>query len=219
MTGTRKLTLTFDNGPTPGVTEQVLATLSERSLHATFFITGGTLLRPGTRELAEREVAEGHWLGNHTMTHGVPLGDRQDPAVELGEIALTQEILGSLSHQDRLFRPNGSGQVGPHLLSAAALDFLIERHYTVVLWDIYVRDTHEPVGWVDRALARLQERDWNVLVCHDVPSGAMAELPRLLDTVTDAGIEIVQEIPDQVVPVRRGQPADWADEVSRPASG
>ena len=75
------------------------------------------------------------------MTHEAPLGKRNDPAVEVGEIALAQEALGSLSHPGKLFRPNGSGQVGPHLLSPAALDFIIERGYTVVIWDIYVRDT------------------------------------------------------------------------------
>ena len=79
------------------------------------------------RALAERVLAEGHRPGNHTMTHGAPLGKRNDPAVEVGEIALAQEALGSLSHPDKLFRPNGSGQVGPHLLSPAALDFIIER--------------------------------------------------------------------------------------------
>ena len=140
------------------------------------------------RALAERVLAEGHWLGNHTMTHGAPLGKRNDPAVEVGEIALAQEALGSLSHPDKLFRPNGSGQVGPHLLSPAALDFIIERGYTVVIWDIYVRDTHEPEGWADRALARLGERDWNVLVAHDLPTGAMKDLPWLLNTVLDAAL-------------------------------
>jgi peptidoglycan-N-acetylglucosamine deacetylase len=129
----KKLTLTFDHGPTPGVTERVLDLLRERDLHATFFPTGSHLAEPGVRALAERVLAEGHWLGNHTMTHGAPLGKRNDPAVEVGEIALAQEALGSLSHPDKLFRPNGSGQVGPHLLSPAALDFIVERGYTVFI--------------------------------------------------------------------------------------
>ena len=215
----KKLTLTFDHGPTPGVTERVLDVLRERGVHATFFPTGSHLAEPGVRALAERVLAEGHWLGNHTMTHGAPLGERNDPAVEIGEIALAQEALGSLSHPDKLFRPNGSGQVGPHLLSPAALDFIIERGYTVVLWDIYVRDSREPVGWGDRALARLGERDWNVLVAHDLATGAMNDLPRVLDAILGAGIEIVQEIPDHATPVRRGRPTEWVAEVSAAGAG
>ena len=42
----------------------------------------------------------------------------------------------------------------------------------------------------------------------------MKDLPWLLDTVLDAGIEIVQEIPDRATPVRRGHPADWVADVS-----
>ena len=211
---TRKLTLTFDNGPTPGVTERVLDVLRERDVKATFFIVGTWLLTPGVRELAERVHAEGHWIGNHTMTHGVPLGRRSDETVEIGEIALAQEVLGGLSHPDRLFRPNGAGAVGPHLLSQASLDFIVDRGYTVVLWDLYVRDPHEPDLWADRALARLGERDWSVLVTHDIPTGAMDHLPRFLDAVLDDGIEIVQEIPDHAVPVRRGHAAAWVSDIS-----
>ena len=53
-----------------------------------------------------------------------------------------------------------------------------------------------------------------MLVAHDLPTGAMKDLPWLLDTVLNAGIEIVQEIPDHVTPVRRGLPADWVADVS-----
>ncbi|GAB04523.1 polysaccharide deacetylase family protein [Gordonia amarae] len=204
MTG--RLTLTFDNGPTPGVTEGVLDALRERDLPATFFVVGSWLDSPGIRELAERVHAEGHWLGNHTYTHGVPLGRRGDRAVEVGEIALTQESLGDLAHPDKFFRPNGAGSVGHHLLSQDAADYLAENGFTVVMWDLYVRDPHEPDLWADRALARLDEREWNVLVTHDVPTGAMDHLPRFLDTVLDAGIEIVQELPEHATPLLRGQP-------------
>jgi hypothetical protein len=96
-----------------------------------------------------------------------------------------------------------------------ALAFIIERGYTVVLWEIYVRDSRERAGWADRALARLGERDWNVLVAHDLATGAVNDLPRLLDTILGAGIEIVQEIPDHATPVRRGHPAQWVAEVSQ----
>ena len=47
MTG-KKLTLTFDHGPTPGVTEHVLDAPRDRGLHATFFPTGSSLAVPGS---------------------------------------------------------------------------------------------------------------------------------------------------------------------------
>ena len=51
-------------------------------------------------------------------------------------------------------------------------------------------------------------------MAHDLPTGAMKDLPYLLNTVLKAGIEIVQEIPHHVTPVRRGHPAEWVAEVT-----
>jgi hypothetical protein len=48
------------------------------------------------------------------------------------------------------------------------------------------------------------ERDWTLVVLHDVASGAMAQLSRFLDLAGEAGSEIVQEFPDDCVPIRRG---------------
>ncbi|MFK0283212.1 polysaccharide deacetylase family protein [Streptomyces sp. NPDC090499] len=201
-----KLTLTFDNGPTPGVTEHVLDTLGARGLKATFFVIGEKLAPGPGRALAERAGAEGHWLGNHTMTHGEPLGLLGDPRREVEEITHAQDALGGLSHPARYFRPTGHGSVGPHLLSRAAADVLTSGGYTMVLWSLFVRDSKMPEGWVERALRRLPESDWHVFVLHDLPTGAMDELPRFLDAVDSMGVEIVQEFPTECTPILGGQP-------------
>ena len=73
------LTLTFDNGPEPGVTPRVLDILRERGIKATFFVIGEKLGDPERRGLAARAHDEGHWIGNHTFTHTVPLGQQHDP--------------------------------------------------------------------------------------------------------------------------------------------
>ena len=73
------LTLTFDNGPEPGVTPRVLEILRERGIKATFFVIGEKLGDPERRRLAARAHDEGHWIGNHTFTHTVPLGQLHDP--------------------------------------------------------------------------------------------------------------------------------------------
>jgi peptidoglycan/xylan/chitin deacetylase (PgdA/CDA1 family) len=207
-----KLSLTFDNGPTPGVTEKVLDTLAARGLTATFFAIGQKLLSAEGRALAERTHAEGHRLGNHTMTHGEPLGLIRDPHCEEAEIEDAQRALGDLSEPDRLFRPTGHGSIGRHLLSPAAASLLVAGGYTMVLWSLFVRDSKVPNGWVDRALARLPERDWHVLVVHDLPTGAMDQLPDFLDAVASLGIEIVQDFPADCTPIRGGRPdADLDD--------
>ena len=72
------LTLTFDNGPEPGVTPRVLDILRERGIKTTFFVIGEKLGDPERRRLAARAHDEGHWIGNHTFTHSVPLGQQRD---------------------------------------------------------------------------------------------------------------------------------------------
>ena len=84
------LTLTFDNGPEPGVTPRVLDILRERGIKATFFVIGEKLGDAGRRQLAVRAHDEGHWIGNHTFTHSVPLGEQRDAATAEKEIGRTQ---------------------------------------------------------------------------------------------------------------------------------
>jgi peptidoglycan-N-acetylglucosamine deacetylase len=199
-----RLTLTFDNGPHPDTTEEVLRVLDERGLRATFFVVGDELARPGGRATAERARAAGHWIGNHSMTHRVPLGDGGEDQVE-EEIGAAQELLADLAHPDRLFRPfGGGGHLGPHLLSPTALAYLVDHRYTVVLWNSVPRDWEDPTGWVERARQDVAGREWTVLVLHDLPTGAMDHLAGFIDGELAAGVEIVRELPDECVPVRRG---------------
>jgi peptidoglycan/xylan/chitin deacetylase (PgdA/CDA1 family) len=200
-----RLTLTFDNGPHPPTTEKVLDTLHEREVRATFFVVGDELARPGGREIAEAARAAGHWIGNHSMTHRVPLGEsgRSDDVAE--EIGAAQDLLGDLSHSDRLFRPfGGGGHLGPHLLSPAALRYLVDHRYTLALWNSVPRDWEDPAGWVERAEQDVAAKEWTVLVLHDLPTGAMDHLAGFVDRVLAAGVEIVQDLPDECAPVRRG---------------
>jgi peptidoglycan/xylan/chitin deacetylase (PgdA/CDA1 family) len=197
-----KVTLTFDNGPWPGVTEHVLDTLASRNVQATFFVVGNQLKRDRSRDLALRASAEGHWIGNHTMTHSVPLGDGADP---VEEIDATQELIGDLTHTSRWFRPFGRGGVlDERLLSADAVVRLQEGGYSCVLWNSVPRDWEDPDAWVDRALADVEANEWTVVVMHDLPTGAMDRLPRLLDELDTRGAEIVQDFPDACVPIRSG---------------
>lgn len=199
------VTLTFDNGPAPGTTEWVLDVLAERKLPATFFLVGSMLHRKGARDLAERAVAEGHWVGNHSMTHTTPLGDGVEPDQARREIEETQELLGDLVHERRFFRPfGGGGLIGPHLLSPAAVDLLCEGAYTCVLWNSVPRDWEDPVGWVAAALADVDRLEHTVVVLHDLPTGAMDALPTFLDALEARDTVFAQDFPSEVVPIERG---------------
>jgi peptidoglycan/xylan/chitin deacetylase (PgdA/CDA1 family) len=200
-----RLTLTFDNGPDPTTTPQVLGCLGERQLPATFFVVGTQLRRPGCRPILEDAVAAGHWVGNHSMTHAVPLGEDRSPVAVDEEIVAMERLLGDLGAPEMLFRPfGGGGVIGPHLLSRSAADYLAGSGYTVVLWNCVPRDWEEPVEWPRRARETVLGGDWTVLVLHDLPTGAMDQLGGFLDEMLAAGVDIVQEFPADCLPIRRG---------------
>ena len=204
---TNRVTLTFDNGPAPGVTDHVLDELAARGVRTTFFVIGSKLLTAEGRALAERAHAEGHWIGNHTLTHTTPLGAFADPADVDREIDGAQSLLDDLTHPDRLFRPYGSGGViDRRLLGVHGRQRMLDDAFTCCLWDCLPRDWLEPDDWVDTCLAMIESIEWPVVVLHDLPTGAMAHLPRLLDVLAAADTEIVQDFPDTCVPIRRGVP-------------
>src|ERR1700727_1539227 len=117
-----RVTLSFDNGPDPQVTPFVLDALAERGVLSTFFVVGQRAAEPGAMALVERAHSAGHWIGNHTWTHSVPLGRRTEPDVAETEIARTQRLIEPLTQHPALFRPFGGGGILNHdLLSDTTL--------------------------------------------------------------------------------------------------
>ena len=207
----KRVTLTFDNGPWPGVTDHVLRVLDRHVVRATFFMVGQRLQDGASLGLAEEVHAKGHWIGNHTMSHGVPLG-LQDASTAEREIGDMDRLLGELAHFDRLFRPNGKGRLGKHLLSPGAVAFLAESKHTIVLWTHVPLDRGVPAeAWVDDAKRAFSDCDWPLLVLHDrpsghdIPAGSMAYLDQFLTWAKESEIEIVQQFPDSCVPMRNGE--------------
>jgi peptidoglycan-N-acetylglucosamine deacetylase len=205
MADRRRVTLTFDNGPTPGVTERVLDQLGERGMRSTFFVIGKLLGDSPARALAERAASEGHWIGNHTLTHTVQFGEAE-PHFAAGEIDGAQAEIGSLAHPDRLFRPfAGGGVLSPAVFSRSAIRHLRDGRFTCVLWNCVPHDWMNITGWPDIAMDQIACQEWTVIVVHDEAHGSMGALPRFLDALQEADVEVRQDFPDSVVPIRRGQ--------------
>ena len=196
-----RVTLSFDNGPVPGSTERILDVLREKDLQATFFALGRLAAQPEGRRLLERAKREGHWIGNHTMNHGTPLGESTDPQHVENEIAAAERVLGDLALPERLFRPNGGGRLGPHLLSPQARAWLAARAYTVVTWNNVPGDWIEPRReWVARALATAETQAWSLVVLHDPYLADMMDtLPAFLDEVKRRGGAFSQQFPPDCV--------------------
>ncbi len=213
----RRQTISFDNGPTPGVTERVLSALDRYNVPATFFMVGERLKSAGGIETARRVKESGHRIGNHTMTHGVPLGRRREPDHVEREIADTETLIGDLAEQSPLFRPNGGGVSGPHLLCEAAAAYLSAHRYTVVTWNSVPRDWESSDAWIARAVADIERQDWTLLVLHDIEGAAVDHLADFLDVVS-AKVTFTRDFPPDCLPMVGGVARPGLDAVVTRAS-
>ena len=137
----KRVTLSFDNGPSAEVTPGVLDCLAAQGIAATFIVSAKDILDTTQRALVRRAKGAGHRIGNHTYSHSVVLGKSADPETPAREIGAAQEVLAELAEADRLYRPyGGGGVIGPTLLSRAAIDYLCDGGYTCVLWNSVPRD-------------------------------------------------------------------------------
>jgi peptidoglycan/xylan/chitin deacetylase (PgdA/CDA1 family) len=110
-----ELALTFDDGPNPAWTPQLLDLLAEHNVHATFFLVGKFV--KSERDLTRRIFTAGHLIGNHTWSH--PDLSRSRAANILDELTRTNDLLLDITGQaTRFFRPP-FGARRPYVLTLA----------------------------------------------------------------------------------------------------
>ena len=101
-TSERKISLTFDDGPVPGITDWVLEELEKRGMKATFFMVGDNVRKHPA--LAQTVVESGHQLGNHTYRH--LSGWKTSTKAYLEDVAACDAILAdTVGEIPRFFRP------------------------------------------------------------------------------------------------------------------
>lgn len=138
-TADRTVALTFDDGPWPENTPDVLDVLRSRGVRATFFVRGDQA--SSHPDLVRRIVAEGHVIGNHTWSH--PDLSRLSPADRVAQIErTTQAIVDATGTSPCFFR----GPFGIHR-SPSIAGLAWDRGMTVVDWSIDTRDWSTPSGW------------------------------------------------------------------------
>jgi peptidoglycan/xylan/chitin deacetylase (PgdA/CDA1 family) len=202
----RTVTLTFDNGPAPGITERVLDVLAVRGITATFFMIGAKAATPEGWKTAQRVADAGHQVGNHTLSHGDPLGARDEPGRAVAEIGGAETVLRPLLGSPPLFRPNGRARTGPHLLNREAIDYLVAHRYTVVTWNAVPRDYEPPPGaWVERALAAIDSQAHTLIVLHDHVATTPVALPGFLDEIARRGVGLTTSFPEACVGIDAGR--------------
>jgi peptidoglycan/xylan/chitin deacetylase (PgdA/CDA1 family) len=183
----RCVTLTFDDGPDPRSTPQLLELLREAKIPAAFFCVGKNVA--ANPELAARIVREGHLLENHSYAHS-SLTNFYSTARLQRELAQTQAVIEKTSGGvPKFFRPP-IGLSNPRTFRAAR-----NFNLKVIGWTIRSLDT--VIGRPDKIVARVTRglQPGAIILLHDgnIPSGKLvATVKSLLDTLQKLEYEIVR---------------------------
>ncbi len=169
--------LTFDDGPTPGITEWILSTLDKYDAKATFFLLGRNVeMYP---DLYRQIVEAGHAVGNHTYSHQKGWKLSLERYVEDVEFASTYI-------ESNLFRP-------PYAQITPSQARFLARRFNLVMWDVLSRDYSNqvsPKGCLQNVVKYLEAG--SLVVFHDseksFPNMSYA-LPRTLEHVKKLGLK------------------------------
>jgi cellulose synthase/poly-beta-1,6-N-acetylglucosamine synthase-like glycosyltransferase/peptidoglycan/xylan/chitin deacetylase (PgdA/CDA1 family) len=174
----RTAVLSFDDGPDPVWTAQILRVLKRHGVPATFFLLGNQMLR--YPDLVRREAAEGHDIGNHSFNHPDPTGlSSKQWRWQLAQAQLA--LVGSTGRTTALVRPPYS--FSPGSLDDAYWDVVREEHaqgYITVLADVDSRDWERP--GVERIVQNATPRNGRgaLILLHDA-GGNRAQTVAALD--------------------------------------
>jgi peptidoglycan/xylan/chitin deacetylase (PgdA/CDA1 family) len=174
-----QIALTFDDGPTSGVTDRILDAFKQRGLQATFFMIGERIV--AAPELARRVVAEGHEVGNHTFTH--PKLTELPPDRVEEEIQKTQDIIAkTLGLQPAWFRP-------PYLAFRQDMaSFAHNRGMRVVEANVDPSDWSEPGEEKIIEVITRDAKPGAIVLCHDMHAQTANAIAMVLDRLMAAGL-------------------------------
>jgi peptidoglycan/xylan/chitin deacetylase (PgdA/CDA1 family) len=131
-TSEKEIYLTFDDGPTPEITDWVLEQLKKHKAKATFFCIGKNISNFPT--IFKNIINEGHSIGNHTNNH--LNGWKENPKTYLDNILKSENILNAykLPNKTKLFRPP-YGKIKP-----SQIQKLKRKNYKIIMWNILSAD-------------------------------------------------------------------------------
>lgn len=185
--GTEKprVALTFDDGPHPRYTPEILDILKEYGVTATFFAVGSNA--ENYPHLIRRICEEGHELGNHTHNHFHVAKLSREALCR--DIDSAQAVLTRISGQNvRLFRPP-EGVCTEDLKS-----YCEQKGMTILLWSIDTRDwAHTPVAEICENVKN-NVKDGSIILMHDFigkNSPTPAALRCIIPMLQELGYELV----------------------------
>lgn len=176
-TGEKVLYLTFDDGPVPEVTPQVLEILRYFNIKATFFCVGENVSK--YPELFHQIKEEGHSVGNHTYNH--IQGIKSSNQFYIENIEKADKLIGS-----NMFRP-------PHGIVTPTQYHAIIQKYILVMWDVVSCD-YDPKLTPEKCFNNVVDfvKDGSIITFHDsikAKYNVLAVLPKTIEHMMEQGYQ------------------------------
>ena len=192
----KEVVLTFDDGPVPRYTNQILDILAAQCVKATFFVVGEMArAHPST---VRRIFAEGHIIGTHSEDHpqrfGKLPGELVEWEIDKGIIDVGV-ALGDPKKVAPFFRVPGLAR-SEVIESELAARLLVDFGSDTVADDWHPRISPRKI--IMLALNRLVARGKGILLLHDIHPATVAALPGILKDLKERGFHIVQVVPAPV---------------------
>jgi peptidoglycan-N-acetylglucosamine deacetylase len=192
----REIALTFDDGPNPYYTPQVLAVLQQFGVKATFFDVG--YLVADYPNIVRQEYHQGNIVANHSWSHPV-LTYFSAQGIKSQLTSTTNIIQATIGVRPSFFRPP-YGAINNTVLAQAR-----NLHYTTVMWDGSAEDWNLPGVNVIVSKTLYYARNGAILLLHDGGGNraeTVAALPIIINDLKSRGFRFVtiQQLVDDLVP-------------------
>jgi peptidoglycan/xylan/chitin deacetylase (PgdA/CDA1 family) len=189
----KEVVLTFDDGPLPPYSNEILDTLASQCVKVTYFMVGE--MARAYPAVVRRAFEEGHTIGTHSEDHPLRFGqlpvEKMRHEIDWG-ISDVSAALGGPRYLAPFFRIPGFAR------SEAVESELAARGLIVFSSDTVADDWHrhiKPDQITALAMRRLEALGKGMLLLHDIHPATAAALPGLLQQLKDNGFHIVQVVP------------------------
>jgi peptidoglycan/xylan/chitin deacetylase (PgdA/CDA1 family) len=189
----KEVVLTFDDGPLPPSSSQILDILAAQCVKATYFLVGE--MARAFPAMVRRIYEEGHTIGTHSEDHPTRFGElpieKMRQEIDWG-ISDVSAALGDRKYLAPFFRIPGLAR------SDLVESELAARGLIVFSSDTVADDWHHRIGAkqiIAVAMRRLEAAGKGILLLHDIHPKTVAALPGLLKELKDKGFQIVQVVP------------------------
>jgi peptidoglycan-N-acetylglucosamine deacetylase len=202
----KEVVLTFDDGPLPPKTNQILDILAKECVKATFFLVGK--MATTFPDVARKVEAAGHTIGTHSQSHPLKLHKVSLAKAEEELSGGVTSVTSVLGHPPAPFiripglaRTNAIDEyLGSQKLMTWSADFPADDWTKISPTQVYTR-----------ALQRIEAYGKGILLLHDIQPRTVAALPTLLHELKRRGYRIVHVVPATPDLAKTATlPSDWA---------